>query len=186
VQRSQIVKQADVVALLAMLPDECGAAERQANFQFYAKRCAHGSSLSKGMHALVAAQLGDVDNALRYFRETAAIDMHGASDSVAGGVHIAALGGLWQAAVFGFAGVTLGGNALGINPHLPPGWQRLGFCVHWRGRLVRIDIDQTAEELSISLVQGDAMPLEVAGKRQMLTSAATYRVRLSRRVAAVS
>jgi trehalose/maltose hydrolase-like predicted phosphorylase len=175
VQRAQIVKQADVVALLAMLPDECGAAERWANFQFYAKRCSHGSSLSKGMHALVAAQLGDTDNALRYFRETAAIDMHGASDSVAGGVHIAALGGLWQAAVFGFAGVSLRGSALGINPHLPAGWQRLGFCVHWHGRLVRIDIDQAAKELSVSLVKGDTMPLEVRGKSHVVTSAAIYR-----------
>jgi trehalose/maltose hydrolase-like predicted phosphorylase len=175
VQRAQIVKQADVVALLAMLPDECDAAGRLANFQFYAKRCSHGSSLSKGMHALVAAQLGDMDNALRYFRETAAIDMHGASDSVAGGVHIAALGGLWQAAVFGFAGVSLRGSALGINPHLPAGWQRLGFCVHWRGRLVRIDIDQAAKELSVSLVEGDTMPLEVRGKSHVVRSAAIYR-----------
>jgi trehalose/maltose hydrolase-like predicted phosphorylase len=158
-----------------MLPDECDAEARLANFQYYARRCSHGSSLSKGMHALVAAQLGDTDNALRYFRETAAIDMHGASDSVAGGVHIAALGGLWQAAVFGFAGVSLRGSALGMNPHLPPGWQRLGFCLHWRGRLVRIDIDQAAKELSVALVQGDAMPLEVAGKSHVVTSAVTYR-----------
>jgi len=175
VQRSQIVKQADVVALLAMLPDECDAKARLANFQFYARRCAHGSSLSKGMHALAAAQLGDMDSALRYFRETAAIDLHGASDSVAGGVHIAALGGLWQAAVFGFAGVSLRGKALGINPHLPAGWRRLGFCVHWRGRLVRVDIDQAAKEVVVSLVKGDAMPLEVIGKSHVLTPAGTYR-----------
>src|SRR5690242_19420271 len=175
VQHAQIVKQADVVALLAMLPDECDAEARLVNFQFYAKRCAHGSSLSKGMHALVAAQLGDMDNALRYFRETAAIDLHGASDSVAGGVHIAALGGLWQAAAFGFAGVSLRGKALGINPHLPAGWQRLGFCVHWHGRLVRIDIDQAAREVAVSLVKGDAMPLEVSGKSHVLAPAVTYR-----------
>jgi trehalose/maltose hydrolase-like predicted phosphorylase len=176
VQGAQIVKQADVVALLAMLPDECDAKARSANFRFYAKRCAHGSSLSKGMHALAAAQLGDMDSALRYFRETAAIDLHGASDSVGGGVHIAALGGLWQAAVFGFAGVSLQRKALGINPHLPPGWQRLGFCVHWRGRLVRVDIDQSLRELSVSLVKGDAIPLEVSGKSHVLTSG-TYRTR---------
>jgi len=78
--------------------------------------------------------------------------------------------------VFGFAGVALQRKALGINPHLPPGWQRLRFCVHWRGRLVRVDIDQSLRELSISLVKGDAIPLEVSGKSHVLTSG-TYRTR---------
>ncbi len=137
VQRSQVIKQADVVALLGLLPDECDAKARLANFRFYEKRCGHGSSLSTGMHALVAARLGEMDTALRYFRATAAIDLHGVGESSAGGVHIAALGGLWQSAVFGFAGLSLRKAALGLDPHLPPGWQSLGFRVHWRGRLVQ-------------------------------------------------
>ena len=58
-QRSQVVKQADVVALLALLPDEFPGAMARANFRHYEPRCAHGSSLSAGMHALVAARLGD-------------------------------------------------------------------------------------------------------------------------------
>src|SRR5438105_15240023 len=54
-QRSQVVKQADVVALLALLPDEFPGAAAKANFRYYEPRCAHGSSLSAGIHALVAA-----------------------------------------------------------------------------------------------------------------------------------
>src|SRR5262249_12833934 len=50
-QRTQVVKQADVVAILALLPDECDDQARQANFRFYEPRCGHGSSLSRGMHA---------------------------------------------------------------------------------------------------------------------------------------
>src|SRR5437868_9422350 len=45
-QRSQVVKQADVVALLALLPDEFPGAAVKANFRYYEPRCAHGSSLS--------------------------------------------------------------------------------------------------------------------------------------------
>ncbi|MFZ0020926.1 MAG: glycosyl hydrolase family 65 protein, partial [Acetobacteraceae bacterium] len=167
-QRSQVVKQADVVALLALLPEECDARARLANFRFYEQRCGHGSSLSRGMHAFVAARLGDMDLATRYFRETAATDLADTSDGSAGGIHIAALGGLWQAAVFGFAGLSLRPDALGVDPHLPPAWKRFGFNVHWRGRVVRILIDQAADEISATLVTGGPMCFALRGQRHIL------------------
>ena len=57
-QRSQVVKQADIVALLALLPEECDARARLSNFQYYEQRCGHGSSLSRGMHALAGCPPG--------------------------------------------------------------------------------------------------------------------------------
>ena len=45
--------------------------------------------------------------ALRYFRQTAAIDLADTHAAIDGGVHIAALGGIWMLAVFGFAGLSL-------------------------------------------------------------------------------
>jgi trehalose/maltose hydrolase-like predicted phosphorylase len=51
-QRSQVVKQADVVALTALLPEEFPGASAERNFRRYEPRCAHGSSLSAGMHAV--------------------------------------------------------------------------------------------------------------------------------------
>ena len=176
-QRSQVVKQADVVALLALLPEEFDVAARRSNFRFYEQRCGHGSSLSKGMHALVAAQLGEMDLAVRYFHETAATDLADTSDGSAGGVHIAALGGLWQAALFGFCGLSLGADALGLDPHLPPNWRRLGFHAHWRGRLVRIAIDQAADEVHVTLVTGEPMPLVLRGQRHTLATAGALRSR---------
>ena len=176
-QRSQVVKQADIVALLALLPEECDARARLANFQYYEQRCGHGSSLSRGMHALVAARLGEMDLATRYFQETAATDLADISDGSAGGVHIAALGGLWQAAVFGFGGLSLRADALGLDPRLPPAWRTLGFHTHWRGRLVRIRIDQAADEISADLVTGEPMPLVLRGQRHTLQPDGTLRFR---------
>ena len=89
----------------------------EANFRHYEPRCAHGSSLSAGMHARVAARLGDAEMALRYLRETAATDLDLDPNS-AGGVRIAGLGALWQAVMLGFAGLDLMGDALGIHPRL--------------------------------------------------------------------
>jgi len=67
-QRSQAVKQTDVVALIALLPEEFPDVMAEANFRHYEPRCAHGSSLSAGMHARVAARRGDSEMALRYLR----------------------------------------------------------------------------------------------------------------------
>ncbi len=57
-RRSQVVKQADVVALLALLPEEFAGDTGARNFRYYEPRCSHGSSLSRAMHGLVAARLG--------------------------------------------------------------------------------------------------------------------------------
>jgi trehalose/maltose hydrolase-like predicted phosphorylase len=54
--------------------------------------------------------------------------------NAAGGIHAAAMGGLWQAAVFGFAGLHLIENEPVHRPNLPLGWRSLVMRFHWRGR----------------------------------------------------
>jgi len=72
VQTTQIVKQADVVMLLGLLPEEFDRRIHEQNFAYYEPRCGHGSSLSRAVHAVVAARLGQMELAERYFLETAA------------------------------------------------------------------------------------------------------------------
>ena len=137
-RRSKVIKQADVVLLLYLLWDRFTPEVRRANFRYYEPRCAHGSSLSPSIHALVAARLGEVEIARRYFRQAAEIDLANNMGNAAGGVHGAALGGLWQATVFGFGGLHLGQNGPRLDPHLPPGWRDLRFPIRWRGRSMRL------------------------------------------------
>src|SRR5262249_36562943 len=96
-QASQVIKQSDVVQLVALLWDELDDATRRVNFIHYEPRTAHGSSLSPGIHALVAARLGLSKVAARYLDQTADIDLGNTMGNAAGGVHAAALGSLWQA-----------------------------------------------------------------------------------------
>src|SRR5262252_7181821 len=168
-QRSQVVKQADVVALLALLPDEFPGAAAETNFRHYEPRCAHGSSLSAGMHALVAARLGDAEMALRYLRETAATNLDFDPNS-AGGVRIAGVGALWQATILGFAGLDVRGETLGIEPRLPPHWRSLSFRVCWRGRSVAISI--AGKTVTATLVEGEAMDIRIAATTRKLTAGA--------------
>ena len=162
--RSQVIKQADVVALLGLLPEEFAGTAAAANFRYYEPRCGHGSSLSRAMHGLAAARLGETEMALRYFRQTAAIDLANTHVAIAGGVHIAALGGIWQMAVFGFAGLSLHGDAIGLNPQLPATWRSLRFGVHWRCRRLTIRIDQGKRLVEATLDAGEPMTLVITGQ----------------------
>jgi len=162
-QHSQVVKQADVVALLALLPAEFPGDSGAANFRYYEPRCSHGSSLSRCMHALVAARLGESSMALRYFRETAAIDLDDQHAAIAGGVHIAAQGGIWMTAVFGFAGMSLRNEGLAFDPQFPDGWRTVSFGVAWRGRRVTIRIDQDGKLVEATLEDGEPMTIFVRG-----------------------
>jgi trehalose/maltose hydrolase-like predicted phosphorylase len=174
-QRSGVVKQADVVALIALLPEEFPGAAATANFRYYEPRCAHGSSLSAGFHALVAARLGETATALRYLRQAAAADLEVDPNS-AGGIRIAGLGGLWQAVVLGFAGLDLGGDAIALSPRLPPQWRSMSFAVRWRGRRVQIRI--AGPTVQVAMSDGAPVDLRIAGGAHRLQAGTTLEMSL--------
>ncbi len=101
---SKVVKQADVVMLCHVLADEIDEVTTRANYDYYEPITCHGSSLSPGIHAAVAARLHDVAEATEYFKMAAAIDLADNMGNAAAGLHMATMGGLWQAAVMGFCG----------------------------------------------------------------------------------
>jgi trehalose/maltose hydrolase-like predicted phosphorylase len=177
-QRSQVVKQADVVALMALLPEEFPGATAELNFRHYEPRCAHGSSLSAGIHALVAARLGDRDLALQYLHRAAAADLELDPNS-AGGIRIAGLGGLWQAVVFGFAGLDLCSDTIGLDPRLPPAWHSISFGARWRGRTIRIQI--AGDAVRVELADGEACSIRIAGGEHRVEQGAMLEVKLEER-----
>jgi trehalose/maltose hydrolase-like predicted phosphorylase len=140
IERAQVVKQADVLMLHHLVPEELAPGSLSANLAYYEPRTAHGSSLSPGVHAALFARDGDMDQALEALRLTSRIDLDDISDSTAGGVHIAAMGSLWQAIVMGFAGVRPGGEDLLLDPCLPGSWDVLKFPVTFRGAMLTITI----------------------------------------------
>jgi trehalose/maltose hydrolase-like predicted phosphorylase len=149
-----------------LLPGEFDRATMIENFRFYEPRCGHGSSLSRGMHALVAARLGETELALRYFRESAAIDLSDPAAGSAGGVHIGAMGALWQAAVFGFAGLVLHGDTPAFDPQLPPDWRSLQFKLQWRHRRFKVRIG--SDGLGAKLESGEPLTLLVGDQPHVL------------------
>jgi trehalose/maltose hydrolase-like predicted phosphorylase len=141
IQTTNVVKQADVVLATFLLWDEISPEARAANFRYYEARTGHGSSLSPSIHALIAARVGDLNCAEKYLKQAAEIDLGNNMGNAAGGVHAAALGGLWQAVVFGFAGVRPLSDGVSFAPNLLPHWNRLSFPMLWRGRKLHVCIE---------------------------------------------
>ncbi len=174
IQHSQVIKQADVVMLLALLWDHFPPEVREASFRYYEPCCAHGSSLSPPMHALVAARLGDTALAERYFRQTAAIDMDDMAGNAALGIHIAALGGLWQAIAFGFAGLSLCSDGLRFDPHLPDKWRSLRIPLQWRGRSIDVTVQRDPLTVSASLRHGKSLAIHLGSASRRLRAGQTW------------
>ena len=75
--------------------------------------------------------------------------------NAAGGVHMGALGGLWQAAVFGAAGLRAREDGIVIDPHLLPGWAEMAFPVQWRGRLLRLRLEADPKRIEVDVESGE-------------------------------
>lgn len=175
-QTAQIIKQADVVALMVLLPDEFAAGAAARNFSYYEPRCSHGSSLSAALHGVAAARLGQAETAMRFFRQASATDLADTHAAIDGGVHIAALGGLWMMAVLGFAGLTMDASGLGLDPRLPDGWGNLAFSVQWRGRHVSVRIDAGRNTIRARLTAGEPIAMTIAGEQHHLAKEAPLSV----------
>ena len=153
------------MALLALLPEEFPGNSGLLNFRYYEPRCSHRSSLSPAMHGLVAARYGDTEMAMRFFRQTAAIDLGDRPGPVDEGVHIAALGGIWMLAVCGFAGLSVREDGIAVDPRLPEGWDSIAFRVQWRGRCLHVGVHRRSGLVEATLEEGEPMIVTIAGER---------------------
>jgi trehalose/maltose hydrolase-like predicted phosphorylase len=135
---SQVIKQPDVLMLHHLVPDETAPGSLRPNLEFYEPRCAHGSSLSPAIHAALLARDGKPDLALRLFQMACRLDLDNLTGTTAGGLHLATFGGVWQALVFGFAGMRPRASGLVIDPHIPEQWGQLRLRLKHHGRRVEV------------------------------------------------
>ncbi len=142
VQEYQVLKQPDVLMLLYLLGDLYDQETVQVNWDYYTPRTdlTYGSSLGPAVQAALAAQRGNVADAYQHFMHAGRTDLQDARGNTWAGIHAATLGGLWQAAVFGFGGIRLTDEGPVANPRLPAGWKRLKFRLQYRGRWYDFDL----------------------------------------------
>ncbi|OGI03441.1 MAG: hypothetical protein A2104_03285 [Candidatus Melainabacteria bacterium GWF2_32_7] len=148
-QKSQVIKQTDVLMFLFLFGENFSEDIIRKNYEFYEPRTGHGSSLSPSIHSIIAARIGKIDEAYKYFIKNAKIDLNDEFGNSAGGIHIASLGGVWMSVAMGFAGMYPAGKGLIFNPHLPEEWENIEFSVKWHGQDLNINLNK--EEINFTL-----------------------------------
>jgi trehalose/maltose hydrolase-like predicted phosphorylase len=86
------------------------------------------------------ARAGRLGRAVEFLKIAAALDLDDLTGSTASGLHLATMGGVWQALAFGFAGLRPRGETLVVDPRLPEGWDELELRVCFRGARGRVRI----------------------------------------------
>ena len=159
VRAAQVVKQADVLMLHLLVPEETAAGSLVPNLAFYDPRTAHGSSLSPAVHAALLARAGDPDRALELFRLASRLDLHDLTRTTAGGLHVATMGGVWQALTTGFCGLRPTGQALELAPCLPAAWEAVELRLRYHGRRLHLRAGHDRLELATD----GPVPVSLAG-----------------------
>ena len=151
----QVLKQADAVMALYLFPDEFDVDTQKATFDYYEKRCNHGSSLSPSIHAIVGLRNGFKDHAYSFLRLTALLDLNNMhlDKNLHEGLHTACAGGTWSAVVYGFGGVQIKGNDLNIAPTIPDKWNSFSFCFTNKGINYSVKVNKNCFEI---IADGDA------------------------------
>ena len=169
--RYKASKQADVLMLFYLLRDdelrtlfgrlgyELDDATIRKTIDYYSARTSHGSTLSRVVHAAVAAR-SDPHTSWRYFTEALQSDV---ADIQGGttpeGVHIGAMGGIDDVLLSRYAGIDTMGETLCIDPCMPEELPALRLAIVYQGR--RVELDLTHERARITLDEESTTPLEV-------------------------
>lgn len=157
--RYQVCKQADTVLAHFLLEDEQDVETIRKSYDYYEKITTHDSSLSSCVYSIMASKLGYKQKAFDYFIETARLDLDNTHGNTKDGLHMANMGGTWLAIVFGFAGLRIKEEGISLKPALPDNWEGYTFSIQYKGR--RLQIEKTAEQTIIKLLQGKNLSIKV-------------------------
>ena len=92
-------------------------------------------------------------------RLAARLDLDDLTGTTAAGLHLAAMGSVWQALAFGFAGLRPTRGRLRIDPRMPPAWGTLEVRVRFRGSRVVVTMGHDW----LSLTADGSTPVELDG-----------------------
>jgi beta-phosphoglucomutase family hydrolase len=158
--RYKVAKQADALMLVYLL-GEAGLIEALARLgyavsheelvrtvHYYLARTAHGSTLSRVVHASVLARM-DPAAAWPLFQEALTADL---DDTQGGttehGIHLGAMAGTIDIVTRSFAGVTVDGNAVTLDPRLPVRLAGARFELQHRGQRLRVSLTPTSTRVT--------------------------------------
>lgn len=146
--RHQVCKQADAV-LANYLFTKLDASTSMRTFEYYDKITTHDSSLSKCIFGIMAARLGNLSKAKKYFIETLNTDLDDHKGNTRDGLHIANMGGCYRMILGGFAGLDIDENGISIFPMIPHGFKSYSFTIKYKGSPINIHVDKEKTKITL-------------------------------------
>jgi kojibiose phosphorylase len=170
---SQMSKQADIVMMHYLFPDEFSDEVKKASYSYYRKRCLNGSSLSPSIYCIMGQRLGLMERSYDDFRLTALQDINNLhlDKNVSDGIHIGCAAGTWLAAVYGFGGVMLSASKLNISPSLPKQINELQFTINYHSRTLKIKVNHSSINIKLS---GECLEIYLYGQKVLLDEEREY------------
>lgn len=170
INRRQVCKQADTVLAHFIFREEPAPAMAR-TYCYYEQVTTHDSSLSACVYSIMAARLGDLDRAMRYFQMTVGIDMQDRSGNTRDGLHVANMGGAYLSAVSGFGGLRISPEGTKLFPLLPCRWSGYSFPLAVKGGRVLVSVD--SEGCTLQLLQGEPAEVTVYDRPVLVTQRET-------------
>jgi alpha,alpha-trehalose phosphorylase len=168
IYRKQVIKQADVVLAMFLLGDEFSPDAKKRNFEFYDPLTTGDSSLSSCVEAIIAAQVGDIEKAIRYGMAALLMDLADVGGNVKDGCHIASMGGTWMMLTYGLGGMRDHDGMLSFWPRRAPEDNAiLRFPVTYRGQRLEVEIGQ--EKVEYALREGECLVIRHETEEIQLT-----------------
>ena len=156
IYRKRVVKQTDVVLAMFLLGDAFSPEEKKRNFEFYDPLTTGDLSLSSCVEAIIAAQVGDTDKAIKYGMAALLMDLADVGGNVKDGCHIASMGGTWMMLAYGLAGMRDHDGTLSFWPRrAPEDNATLRFPVTYRGQMLEVEVG--ADKVEYALLKGDCL-----------------------------
>jgi alpha,alpha-trehalose phosphorylase len=150
IYRHQVCKQADTLLALMLAGEQVDVATKRRNFDYYEDITVHDSTLSASTFAVMAAEVGYLDKAHRYFLDTLHVDLDNLHGNAAHGLHMAAMAGSWLALTWGFGGLRVHGGLPALAPRLPAGWKSYRFGLRWRDAHLRVEVDGNGAQYTLT------------------------------------
>ena len=149
VYRQRMCKQADAIHGMQLLSHRFTKEELLRNYEFYQTVTLHHSSLSTSIFGMLACRIGKMEDACRYFSDSARMDLDDYHENFYAGIHAANMAGTWQSVVFGFAGLRRINGIPEFSPILPNRWQGYSFSIRYRGSLLNVAVNQNGADFTL-------------------------------------
>jgi len=160
--RSCYIKQADVLQGLYFFEDQYDTETIKRNFEFYEPMTVHESSLSAGIHSILASRIGNIEKAYELFIRSTRLDLDDYNKEVSEGLHITSMAGNWLAIAEGFGGMRIAGDRIKLKPFIPYRWKSYSF--HARFREIIFEVKVTNSFYIVKNLSDRPLPVTIQEK----------------------